>query len=90
MTVEFWVMRVLLHPGPIRRKVTADNVPDSERAAVLAAVDRGALTVLPDGCIAEPLLCFSVADDAHNRAAEETAKHPEEDFRVILNADVTL
>lgn len=85
--IEFWVMRVLMHPGTWN--------PESDVGRAIAAnVERGALAVLPDGCIAEPVEVFAEELDAHEHAAK--LKHDSrditgtatEDYRVILNADV--
>lgn len=95
MKVEFWIMRVVLHQGR-RLKLTSEMTP-SARLAVMACVSAGKLAVLPDNSIAEPVECFesdSSQDgqaDAQTRAREHMVKlqreHPDEDFRLVLNAD---
>lgn len=79
---EFWVMRVLLHRG---RKVQLDLLTETSRATVQVAIDRGALALLPDSSIAEPVQVFDVELDAHAYREQLRRKHPSEDFRVILN-----
>lgn len=81
-STEFWVMRVLLHQG---RKVQLDLLTDTSRASVQVALDRGALALLPDGSIAEPVEVFSDELEAHAYREALRKKHPSEDFRVIMN-----
>jgi hypothetical protein len=90
MVVEFWVMRVLLHPGPQRRPVTFNTLPNNEHAAAMAHVARGDLTVLPDNSIAEPVEMFSSQLEADGHREQLQLAMPGEDFRVILNSSVTV
>lgn len=82
---EYWVMRVMLHQG---RKVQLDLLTETSRATVQVEIDRGALALLPDGSIAEPVEVFSDELDAHAHREALRKKHPDEDFRVILNSSV--
>lgn len=85
MNVEYWVMRVILHHG---RKVQLDLLQPTERAEVTARLDNGALVMMPDASIAEPVEVFSDELEAHAHREAMRKKHPAEDFRVILNGDV--
>lgn len=80
-------MRVLLHQG---RKVQLDLLTPTSRADVQVNIDNGKLAVLPDGSIAEPVEVFDEELPAHSHREKLRAKHPGEDFRVILNGDVPL
>lgn len=80
---EYWVMRVMLHRG---RKLQLDLLTDTSRATVQAAIDRGALALLPDDSIAEPVEVFDDELQAHAHREALRKKHPAEDFRVILNS----
>lgn len=73
----------MLHQG---RKVQLELLTDTSRATLQVAIDRGALAVLPDNSIAEPVEVFEDEVDAHAYRETLRRKHPDEDFRVILNA----
>ena len=90
MIVEFWVMRVLLHPGPMRRAVKLDAMTPAAFLGTLALVSTGDLTCLPDGCIAEPVVCFDTEIDAHAHAEKLRTDEPSSDYRVVLNTDVVV
>jgi hypothetical protein len=75
-------MRVMLHQG---RKVQLELLTETSRATLQVALDRGALTVLPDNSIAEPVEVFEDEVDAHAYRETLRKKHPNEDFRVILS-----
>lgn len=81
---EYWVMRVMLHQG---RQVQLNLLTPTSRASVQVAIDKGALALLPDNSIAEPVEVFAAEIDAHAYREALRKKHPNEDFRVILNAD---
>ncbi len=83
---EYWVMRVMLHQG---RKIQLDLLTETSRATVQVALDKGALAMLPDNSIAEPVEVFAEELDAHAYREALRKKHPNEDFRVIMNADTT-
>lgn len=87
MKTEFWVMRVLLHQGV---KVQLDLLTPSSRAQIVGAIDKGALALLPDSSIAEPVEVFDDEHQAHVYRETLRKKHPAEDFRVILNGDTAL
>lgn len=80
---EYWVMRVMLHQG---RKVQLELMTPTSRATIQVAIDKGALAMLPDNSIAEPVEVFADEVDAHAYRETLRKKHPDEDFRVILNA----
>jgi hypothetical protein len=82
-SVEWWVMRVLFHNGA---KMTATNLDTS----TVALVNAGTLALLPDLTVAEPVMCFGEEMDAHAYREQLAADKPSEDYRVILNADVTV
>jgi hypothetical protein len=79
--VEFWVFRVLLHRN---RQLTLTE-------AMVAKVNAGEIILLDGGeSIAEPVECFDEEMQAHERKRVLEAKYPGTDFRVVLNADVTV
>ena len=79
MIVEFWLVRVLLHRG-------RNSLPP--RAGVLAAISRGELACLPDGCIAEPVEQFAREELAHEACERRKADDPSSDYRVIINTSI--
>lgn len=85
--VEYWVMRVLLHQG---RPLQLDLLAPGVRIAATKCIDAGTLAMLPDGCIVEPVEVFDEEARAHEHRALLVEKHPHDDFRVVLNADVAL
>lgn len=85
---EYWVMRVLLHQG--RVPVQLDMMSPGAYVATQALIASGSLAMLPDGSICEPVEVFDDEPAAHAHRAKLAEKHPGEDFRVILNADVTV
>lgn len=82
MKPEYWVMRVMLHQG---RKVQLELMTATSRATIQVQLDRGALAMLPDNSIAEPVEVFDDEVDAHAYRETLRRKHPDEDFRVILS-----
>lgn len=88
MVTEYWVMRVLLHPGPVGRQLKLKDLGPDDMRAYLAYCKTGELTCLPDGCIAEPVEQFAAELDAH-AARERLAKdNPSGDYRVVLNTSL--
>lgn len=85
---EFWVFRVLLHQG--KQPVQLDMMTPGAYLATQALIAAGSLAMLPDGSICEPVEVFDDEASAHAYREALRKKHPEEDFRVILNADVTV
>jgi len=83
---EFWVMRVLLHPGA-HRPVTLGDMEAKAAVATLALVATGDLCCLPDGCIAEPVEVFTSELDARAHRVALRSDCPGEDFRIVLNTD---
>lgn len=81
-------MRVMLHQG--RQPVQLSMMTPGAYVATQALIADGSLALLPDGSICEPVEVFDLEADAHAHRAQLAAKHPAEDFRVILNADVTV
>jgi hypothetical protein len=75
-------MRVMLHQG---RKVQLELLTETSRATIQVAIDRGALAMLPDNSIAEPVEVFEDELDAHAYRETLRRKHPAEDFRVVLS-----
>lgn len=89
MRVEFWLCKVVLHPGPMRTPLRAHELTEHSHAAVLAKVIEGELGVLPDGCIVEPVTSHPtelLALEARERAMVDK---PNDDWRVVLNAAVS-
>ncbi len=88
MVVEFWVMRVLLHPGPLRKPVRQRDLTPPDRQKYLAHVASGELTCLPDGCIAEPVEQYADELSAHAERERLQRDKPSEDYRVVLNTSL--
>lgn len=86
MVMEFWVMRVLLHPG--RRPLKLGELEGADRATVLAHVARGEMTCLPDGCIAEPWEQYRDEATAHAERERLVRDRPADDWRVVLNTSL--
>ena len=86
--VEYWVMRVMLHQGrPVQ--LSLDSMSPGAYVATLALVNTGSLATLPDGSIVEPVEVFESEVEAHAHRERLRHQYPREDFRVVLNADVT-
>jgi len=85
--VEFWVLRVILHPGPRRHPVHLNHMDAAAKVTTLALLAIGKLCTLPSGCICEPVEVFDNEVDAHAYRERLATKHPDEDFRVILSTD---
>jgi hypothetical protein len=81
-------MRVLLHQG--RVPVQLSMMTPGAFIATTALIASGSLACLPDGSICEPVEVFDQEPDAHTHRAQLAAKHPGEDFRVIMNADISI
>ncbi len=88
MVLEFWLMRVLLHPGPMRKPVKVSHLSPEEVQTYLAHVERGELTCLPDGCIAEPTEQFPTELAAHAARERMVKDRPSDDWRVVLNTSL--
>lgn len=88
MTLEFWVVRVLMHRGPVKGPMRVGDNTRELPSGVIARVVAGELACIPpDNVIAEPLACFAnqlEADEDRDRRARDDAAG---DYRVILNAD---
>jgi len=81
-------MRVWLHQG---RPVQLDLMTPGARIACEVAIAAGSLCMLPDGSICEPVEVFD--DDeaaAHEHRRRLVEKYPDVDFRIVMNADVTV
>lgn len=87
MVVEFWVMRVLLHPGT-RAAVRMSNLSPADTVTAMAHVAAGELCCLPDGCIAEPVEVFRSELDAAAHREKLLSDKPGADFRVVLNSSL--
>ena len=85
---EYWVMRVLYHNGAQLSLDAASALPIASQ--VLSCIERGSLALLADNVIAEPVEVFDNELEARAHREQLIAKHPSTDFRVILNADVSL
>lgn len=88
MVLEFWVMRVLLHPGPMKRPMTLRNVDEATHRAVMVHVQANELTTLPDGCIAEPVAQYPSQSEAHAEREKYAHDDPTGDYRVVLNSSL--
>lgn len=89
--VEWWVMRAVLHDVTRERvQLTMFPAGSTLHDAIVAKVDAGDFALLPDSTICEPIEVFDDEPSAHAHRAKLQAAHPAEDFRVILNADVTV
>lgn len=80
-------MRVLLHQG---RPAQLTLMSPGAMVATVALITSGDLAMLPDGCIAEPVEVFDTEDVAHEHRKRMLRENPAEDFRVVLNADVSV
>jgi hypothetical protein len=86
---EFWVMRVVLHRGhhaALQTDLLSGVAATGEVCSVNAS---DGFVLLPDAAIAEPIEVFDDEHAAHLHREIMRAKHPGEDFRVILNSDGT-
>lgn len=84
--MECWVMRVIRRADGT--PVTMADCTLAAYVAVGALIDRGELALV-DGVVLEPLEVFDDDEEAaHAHHAALKKKHPTEDFRVILNADI--
>lgn len=90
MILEFWVMRVLLHPGPMRRPVRLADMTPATHLATMMLVNTGELCCMPDGCIAEPVEQYKDQEAAHAAREKLMADNPGADYRVAINTDVKL
>lgn len=61
-----------------------------EKARAVAMVVANELVCLPDGCIAEPVEMFHEQEVAHQHRAKLLSDNPGQDYRVVLNSDVTV
>lgn len=84
VSITYWVLKVLLHPGPAKRPVKLSEMTPAATATTLALVAIGEYVCLPDGCIAEPVADFDNEVMAHEHRADLLNAWPESDFRVIL------
>lgn len=83
-------MRVLLHPGPMRRPVKFGDMTPAAHIATMILVNKGDLCCMPDGCIAEPVEVFAHEAQAHEHREQLLRDNPGEDYRVAINTDVTV
>jgi hypothetical protein len=81
-------MRVMLHEG--RQPVQLSMMTPGAYVATLALITAGSLAMLPDGSICEPVEVFDHEPAAHEHRAQLAEKHPREDFRVVMNTDLTI
>lgn len=88
LILEYWVMRVLLHPGPMKRQLMLKDLDPNTRAVYLKHAERGELTCLPDGCIAEPIEQFASEMDAHAHREKLQRDNPTHDYRTVLNSSL--
>jgi hypothetical protein len=86
-------MRVLLHERGTRFgrpvQLSLAHMSPGALVATAALVNTGDLALLPDGSIAEPVEVFDREVDAHAHREKLMRDCPGQDFRVILNSDVT-
>jgi hypothetical protein len=92
VSIEFWVVRVLMHAGPKSGPMRLGEEHEKDVPAnVRERIDRGELACIPpDWCIAEAVAGpFAPADQeaAHEAQQRLIADNPGQDFRVIMNAD---
>lgn len=84
VSITYWVLKVLLHPGPPKRPVRFEEMSPAAQATTLALVAVGEYVCLPDGCIAEPVADFDNEPMAHEHRTFLLAQWPGSDFRVIM------
>jgi hypothetical protein len=83
-------MRVLLHPGPMRKPKKLSHFTAGDQIAVMARVSRNELCVLPDDCIAEPVEVYEAQEVAHDMRNKLASDDPSNDYRVVLNTDAVV
>lgn len=83
-SIEVWLCKVLLHPGPVRRPLNVVDLSARSHQATMAKVIAGELGTLPDGCIIEPITAHRTEAEAHAARDAAMAEHPGEDFRVVV------
>lgn len=86
--MEFWLTRVLMHKGPVRRPRRVGDLNDAAQQTVMARIIGGELGTLPDGCIIEPVESFATEELAHAARLRKLVDEPDEDWRVIINVEV--
>lgn len=82
--MEIWLCRVLLHRGPVRRRLMAQELNERSHQAVMAKVISGELGTLPDGCIVEPVQAYRTEAEAAAARERAMADQPEDDWRVVV------
>lgn len=86
--MEYWVMRVVLRQG---RAAQLDLFSGVDATGTLRfAKPSDGFVMLPDNSIAEPVEVFDVEERAHEHREALRAKHPADDFRVIMNGDANV
>jgi hypothetical protein len=86
--MEYWLCRVLLHPGPLRRRLNVADLAPGAHEAVFTKIINGELGTLPDGCIVEPVSGFRTEEEAHGERARRVVDEPSQDWRVIVSMPV--
>jgi hypothetical protein len=87
-TAEWWVVRILLHGGRVMKQ---GKLPFLEQQEVLRKVDGGELVIMPsDDSIAEPVEVFRSQAEATEHMLKLASDEPGAQFRVVLNADVSV
>jgi hypothetical protein len=88
---EYWVMRRWrMYKDGKYYPVTLSMMTPSAQVATLALLSQGKLACLPDDTLAEPVEVFDTEQQAIEHRRVLTTKHPDEDFRVVMNVDVEL
>jgi hypothetical protein len=89
-TTEWWVVKLLLHRGtwkPIKQM----ELPILEREELAARVERGELVIMPsDGAIGEPVEVFRNQLDANEHMLKLAADNKGQEYRIVMNADVSV
>ena len=84
VSITYWVLKVLLHPGPTKRPVRFDEMTPAAHVTMTMLLIAGEYVLLPDGCIAEPVADFDNEPMAHEHRNDLLASWPESDFRVVM------
>jgi hypothetical protein len=86
--MEIWLCKVLLHPGPLRRPLMAQQLNERSHQIVMAKIISGELGTLPDGCIVEPVSSHATEALANDERMRKLVDAPNEDWRVVITMAV--
>jgi len=84
---EYWVVRVCRDRwGHIHYA----DLNESQQKSLMTFVDRGMMMISPtDGAVCDPVDCFDDQETATNCSVAFAQKYPDDEFRVVLTADIS-